>query len=797
MPSFPDYLAAKAMEHENAMRSWQSMDPTKVLPDLASREFIPYNTSHPNPSGLVEAMTVYPWLQSGTFALGWVYLCVILATFAAALRFYHIWTDKVRAGLYKQEMLKTFGDELEYEMTALPTQPSTATSTTRLYPWDKAPPGVPKDQSNVSSLRPFNLVVTWFRYFFYRSLPAIGKGSRAFVLPSVPVIFIVVASVVFVLLYCFIPRPYYESNLRFGSPPLAVRAGMLAVSTIPWTIALSMKANLLTLFTGISHEKLNILHRWTAYMCLLLSLIHTIPFYIQTPQDPVGYTIFQGYFGPTGVWLYKTGWAALGPLIFLCLHSLPFVRRLMYSLFVILHVPASVIFFAMVFWHTRNYLTSWHYLYVTLIFWLGSYILAIFYLNWTNPMRDSWIIGDEAAITAMAEGAAKVTIPTMVRWRPGQYVYLRMPGISLFDNHPCTITSICSKDLPSDYGEAHRDMVLVFRPQEKFTKKLLAKLERKGEWETYRAFLDGPYGGSVRHLESFDNVVFIAGGSGLSAIVSQLINLIKLQRDGKAVTKSIQLIMAMKKPESMEWFKEEIRTCQEFCIPGTLQCFFYITAAKPSDSTGQLVSAQTPSRVLSTQFHDKVNDMFQGIAQNRWTYEEPDGHHDEKMDEDTQNGSSEPNHEDENGHGGTPPAPPNLFPKRTDSLGAMGKPTLHEKRRPGPQLSLSIPNPAQTKPLGVPQTPAQFQQTVMQFASLPADVRAEQSWRTDYGRPDLPGLLKELSQGFGKRACVYVAGPPSMRVDVANTVAKLQMTVVKDSYRDEVYLYSESHAGSM
>ena len=145
----------------------------------------------------------------------------------------------------------------------------------------------------------------------------------------------------------------------------------------------------------------------------------------------------------------------------------------MYELFIILHVPVSIIFLGMLFWHCKNYLTSWNYLWATTAVWAVSYFIRLFYLNWTNPWRLSWLIGEEASATIMPENAVKITIPTQTRWRPGQYVYLRMPGISVVENHPFTIASLCDEDFPSAYGEKYRDMVLVFRPFEGFTKRVL------------------------------------------------------------------------------------------------------------------------------------------------------------------------------------------------------------------------------------------------------------------------------------------------------------------------------------
>lgn len=55
-------------------------------------------------------------------------------------------------------------------------------------------------------------------------------------------------------------------------------------------------------------------------------------------------------------------------------------------------------------------------------------------------------------------------------------------------------------------------------------------------------------------------------------------------------------------------------------------------------------------------------------------------------------------------------------------------------------------------------------------------------------------MLKQFSKDFGRRTCVFVCGPPSMRVDVANTVAGLQTTVMNDPNKDELFLHTENYA---
>lgn len=737
--------------------------------DLVKRIKIPINST--SPQGLIDASQQDPWAQSGKYALGWVYLSVALLLFATAIRCYHLWGDKIRTAQHKEDVINSalvFTPESEYGLTSA----RTSRSTQQFFPANGKLPEKPKEQSAVSTISPLNNIVALFRWVFYRPVPVLKIGKLQIVFPSLGASVIIIVSLAFCMLYTFIPQPFYYESISYGSPPLAVRAGMISVAMIPWVIGLSMKANIITALTGIGHERLNVLHRWGGYLCLLMALIHTIPFYIQSSRENGGFETYKLYFTQQ-YYIFTTGIAALVPLAFLCVHSLPFLRTWMYELFVTLHVPVSMVFLGMLFWHCHNYLTSWNYLYATVVIWFLSYLLRLFYLNWTNPFRMSWLIGEESAVTLLPENAIKVTIPTQKRWKPGQYVYLRMPGISFFENHPFTIASLCSDDFPSEYGEEYRDMTLVFRPFGGFTRKVHNTAIEKGPYKTYRAFVDGPYGGMQREMASFDQVVFFAGGSGITAIASQLLDLIKRMRDGKAVTKTVRVIWALKRPETMEWFKEELRICREYAPADSVHCSFYITASKRYDTEPK----PSRSRPHSDLLHNKINEVFQGVASKRNSaLIMADANGDPEREQELR-------WENQDGITALPPA--FLAPPRF----AVGEKQPKASKRFSPP-----PPPAEPKSydFGFPQTPTKFQKSLMRFAFLPTGRK--DGWRTEYGRPDIPYMLKELSKDFGRRTCIFVCGPPGLRVDVANTVARLQHDVWSDPSKDEIFLHAENYA---
>ncbi|KAI6975582.1 putative FRE ferric reductase-like transmembrane component [Hortaea werneckii] len=695
-----------------------------------------------------------------------------------------------------EEGAKTGSPDTDYELSALSTDKSTRKFFPREGPLPTGDTEAAKKDSTITSSRFLNVGMAVVRWAFYRPLPAwrFRKGWRPVVFPSIGVITIVSAALVFVVLYCFVPQPLYWQSIRFGSPPLAIRAGMIAVAMMPWIVALSMKANFISMLTGIGHERLNVLHRWLAYMCLLLSLIHTVPFYITPIWEKGGVRTFKTFFQNTqGYYVYGSGIAALVPLVFLCVHSLPPLRRRFYELFVTIHVPAAIVLLGMLFWHCRNYLTSWNYLFATVGIWGASYAVRLFYLNWTNPWRMSWLIGEEAAVTLLPENAMKITIPTQVRWKPGH------------------------DDFPSAYGEDYRDMVIVFRPFGGFTKRVLESALEHGPWHTYRAFIDGPYGGMRRRVDSFDHVVMFAGGSGITALVSQLLDLVKRIRDGKAVTKTVHVVWAMKRPETLEWFKEELRICKEFAPPETVTCQFYITSAKRMSKGGTLVSAATPTRPVSMIFHDKVNDLFQNVASNRYSMSSAQRNSMLIRDEAEGDPEKEKELREENNDRLRPLPQAHLKPMTLDAhthltiVWKKKRRTCHRILRYTRsddrdrclqaaqdaivQQSAQVENP-QEFDFGFPSTPTEFQKNLMRFAFMPAAVKSRKTgWSTEWGRPDIPYMLKEMSEEWtGRRTCVFVCGPPGMRVDVSNTVAELQSRVWKQKDCEEIFLHAENYA---
>lgn len=120
----------------------------------------------------------------------------------------------------------------------------------------------------------------------YRYLSYKGFRVRAINWNSAPIGILLLAAVGIVFFFSMTlgPKPYYWPNTKtrsFGnSPPIATRAGWMSIGCMPFVFATSPRSNFISALTGVSHEKLQIYHRWISYAFYVLALIHTFPFIV-------------------------------------------------------------------------------------------------------------------------------------------------------------------------------------------------------------------------------------------------------------------------------------------------------------------------------------------------------------------------------------------------------------------------------------------------------------------------------------------------------------------------------------
>ncbi|KAI9702715.1 MAG: hypothetical protein M1820_006099 [Bogoriella megaspora] len=300
-----------------------------------------------------------------------------------------------------------------------------------------------------------------------------------------------------------IPQPYYWSSEDFGSsPPLGTRSGWLALACMPFVFATASKANWITLLTGVSHENLQVFHRWISYAFFVLALMHTFPFivyHIRFGDMVMEVTMMSTLF-------YWTGIVALVFQAWLTFASHSLIRNLNYEFFKATHIFAVVMFVIVFFWHCDYTLTSWHYFIAT-----AAVYVPCFVFPWLRTCFE-YGFTRKAYIHVEDNGFTRITIPSVnFNWTPGQHCFLRFTsfGFQAISSHPFTICS-----LPSSRPNEKSELVFYIRHQRGLTEKLYHHALKQTD-ASVPVLIDGPYGGvNMQKYTDAARLLVVAGGSG-------------------------------------------------------------------------------------------------------------------------------------------------------------------------------------------------------------------------------------------------------------------------------------------
>lgn len=211
------------------------------------------------------------------------------------------------------------------------------------------------------------------------------------------------------------------------------------------------------------------------------------------------------------------------------------------------------------FWHAGNEGDSWAYLWASLAIWLMTIVLRTFYFTKPlNAVSSRWFVGSPLIMRRFPDNMTRLELlaPAGFHWTPGQHVYLRLPQLNLFDNHPFTIaTSDCSSHNTNMQQSIH----LYVRSYAGFTRRLRHHAESRPD-PHLEAWLEGPYGGHHRDVTTeYDNMILVAGGGGISAVLPWLEDFVyKIEAGCRMKTRTVRLVWSIKHRESVAWISEAL-----------------------------------------------------------------------------------------------------------------------------------------------------------------------------------------------------------------------------------------------
>ncbi|KAF9738231.1 hypothetical protein PMIN02_002952 [Paraphaeosphaeria minitans] len=393
--------------------------------------------------------------------------------------------------------------------------------------------------------------------------------NRFLRLPTVGRVSLVLANIAVLLVLCFYG---FDLNDRWSRENIGYRCGFVTIAQFPLIFLLAGKNNLIGYATGVSHERLNWLHRWCARCLLLTATIHMGYFFADwAPYNYIATELRQN----TLVWKGLVAWAVLVWMVF---SSMSPIRGWSYEVFVLQHLVSFAVLIGFVYIHTPVEVHVYIWIPVAL-WWFDRVvrILRIMYLNisWFHPRqrKNGQISGFwacKAEFTPLPHKTTRIVIrDPPISWTPGQHVFLSCHTIIPLQSHPFTIASIPEDGTMEFLVKAEAGGTKSFFKHAEKYHGLPTKSDRS---RTKTVVIEGPYG-TLRPLRQFDSVVLLAGSTGATFTVPLLRDIVQgwkenastaegtrslLKPQTGAVTRHVRFTWVVKSRGQLGWLAEQL-----------------------------------------------------------------------------------------------------------------------------------------------------------------------------------------------------------------------------------------------
>ncbi|BGP42478.1 ferric-chelate reductase [Rhodotorula kratochvilovae] len=380
---------------------------------------------------------------------------------------------------------------------------------------------------------------------------------------------------------------------------VALRCGWMSMAQLPAVIALTGRNSLVQFLTGIEYQHLRFVHKLLAVWMALLGVVHTLD---------ATFANFK-YFGGAGVnqlylhnYLGQTGIAMIVGLFLLCFFAWRPIRMRWYELFLVAHVVGVIMVLVGIIYHVPS-LKVW--LYVPLGFWIFERLARLLQLvsisllcklQFRKPLIK--------ARATLIEGAVVLHVPFKGEWNAGQHAYLSFWDPSFittpwiyFQSHPFSISNVPSCSVADEQGR--REMLFVMRTRDGMTKDLARRLAKSetGSAEIWTT-VEGPYGGCM-DTEQFHEILLIAGGSGISHIMSMLADILHKARNSYSRATRVRVVWTVQNIEQSVWTLKELlhsaKTAYEAGVQLEIELYVTRGMAAPSPETVDLMTKELPA----------------------------------------------------------------------------------------------------------------------------------------------------------------------------------------------------------
>ncbi|CDO71350.1 hypothetical protein BN946_scf184908.g108 [Trametes cinnabarina] len=339
------------------------------------------------------------------------------------------------------------------------------------------------------------------------------------------------------LAWVFAPTDNVKPRVNLQPNTWALNAGKLAAGQIPLVVLLALKNNPITWLTGLSHEKLVLMHRMVSRCIFVLTWMHLIGEYFRSPAK-----------------LLSAHWKIAGLVgavaqTITTLFGIQAIRRRYYEVFYSTHVACILIFIICIHIHAapKQYdIFVWP---AWIIWGFDRLVRGGRHLLFNIILRP---VDPNARIESLGAHGLRVTLRRRIPggWKAGQHAFLAFPKLGI-ESHPFTIGNVYEQD---DKGEA--EMVFIIRAMGGQTRMLNELAIPEGNCEL-RASIDGPYG-HPDDIRPFSTCVFIAGGTGVTYTIARMHQLFKDVHSSHACATRVVFVWAVRTEVEYHWLSADL-----------------------------------------------------------------------------------------------------------------------------------------------------------------------------------------------------------------------------------------------
>ncbi|KAK9458545.1 ferric reductase NAD binding domain-containing protein [Lipomyces oligophaga] len=392
---------------------------------------------------------------------------------------------------------------------------------------------------------------------------------------SIVVFFYFALTVIFMFVWMWtVPNnTTYYTDAIMTARNIGDRTSVMSQPMIPLLFLFAGRNNFMQWITGWSFETFNVFHRAMGRMFFIVCAVHGISYsFCYHRLGEASGKMSNALYWKTNVledFDDMLGLVALPLLSAIIFQSFYVFRHNLYEIFLLLHIALVLCFFGTAWHHVRphGYI---EYYFCAIGVWALDRLIRIIRICLAGPFA-------KASVRIHGD-AFYLTVKPSVHFhpKPGQYAFVYVMRHNFWESHPFSIVE-------SKAGE----YVFVAKAHAGMTQRLHRSVSKSDSgYDNVHVWIEGPYGESFPVFK-YDTVVLVAGGIGITAMMSYALDLHR--RDTQ---QHVILYWMVRDMVSLRWMKDQM---DELTDHSQVDIRLFVTGESPEVVTEKKAVSGTES----------------------------------------------------------------------------------------------------------------------------------------------------------------------------------------------------------